>query len=91
MKHTASVFRLKRDYQNLPSSEYVQNLCQYLGDARSKTVLTAEDLSELLVKLNQGQNGNPELNQSEPNQRSETEIQTGPNHTEPNDEADDHA
>ena len=67
MKHTASVFRLKRDYKNLTSKEYVENLCQYLGDARSKTVLTAGDLAELLVKLNQGQNANPEQNQ-EPNQ-----------------------
>ena len=54
MKHTATVFRLKRDYQDLPSKAYVEN--QYLGEVRSKTVLTADDLSELLVKLNQDQN-----------------------------------
>ena len=51
LKHTASVFRLKRDYKNLPSTEYVENLCQYLGDARSKTMLTAEDLSLVLTNL----------------------------------------
>ena len=54
MKHT-SVFRLKRGHRNLSSKEYVENLCQYLGDSRIKTVLTADDLSELLRKLNQDQ------------------------------------
>ena len=52
LKHTASVFRLMRHYKKLPSEEYVENLCQYLGDARSKTVLTADDLSAVLAKLN---------------------------------------
>ena len=53
LKHTASVFRLKRDYRNLSSKEYVDNLCQYLGDARSKAVLTAGDLKKLLLELDQ--------------------------------------
>ena len=52
MKHTAYVFRLKRNGRNLPSNEYVQNLCDYLGDARKKTVLTANDLADVLKKLN---------------------------------------
>ena len=47
MKHTSSVFRLKRDHKNLSSKEYVENLSQYLGDARSKKMLTAEDLRDL--------------------------------------------
>ena len=45
LKHTASVFRLKRDYKNLQSNEYIENLCQYLGDATNKTVLTSDDPS----------------------------------------------
>ena len=88
MKHTASVFRLERDYKNLTSKEYVENLCQYLGDARSKTVLTAEDLRELLMKRNQGQNGNPEPNQDEANQSEPNRIQTGPNNIRLNCDAD---
>ena len=88
MKHTASVFRLKRDYKNLTSKKYVENLCQYLGDARSKTVLTARDLRELLMKLNQGQNGNPEPNQDEANQSEPNRIQTGPNNISLNCDAD---
>ena len=60
-------FRLKQDNRNLPSKEYVENLCQYLGDARSKTVLTADDLSELLEKLNQeNPTENPEADQNNP-------------------------
>ena len=51
LKHTASVFRLKKQYKNLTSEEYVENLCQYLGGARSKKVLTENDLSELLKDL----------------------------------------
>ena len=47
LKHTASVFRLKRDYKNLQSNKYIENLCQYLGDAKNKTVLTSDDLSLL--------------------------------------------
>ena len=34
-------FDLNNDLQ---SNEYVENLCQYLGDARNKTVLTSDDL-----------------------------------------------
>ena len=49
LKHTASVFRLKRDYKNLSSKDYVENLCQYLGDARSKSMLTANDLSSSIT------------------------------------------
>ena len=37
MKETASVFRLKRDNRNLPTEEYVDNLCHYLSDSRRKT------------------------------------------------------
>ena len=60
-------FRLKQDNRNLPSKEYVENLCQYLGDARSKTVLIADDLSELLEKLNQeNPTENPEADQNNP-------------------------
>ena len=31
--------------------EYVENLCQYLSDARNKTALTADDLSLVLTLL----------------------------------------
>ena len=50
LKHT-SVFRLKRDYKNLSSKEYVENLSQYLSDVRSKEILTTEDLRILLLNL----------------------------------------
>jgi len=53
MKHTASVFRLKHDHKNLSSKEYVENLSQYLGDVRSKKIMTTEDLRDLLLKLNE--------------------------------------
>ena len=53
LKHTASIFRLKRDHRNLSSGEYVENLCQYLSDVRSKTSLTTDDLSLVLEELNQ--------------------------------------
>ena len=33
LKHTAPVFRLMRNHKKLPSQEYVDNRCQYLGDA----------------------------------------------------------
>ena len=36
----------------MSSNEYVQNVCNYRGDARKKTVLTANDLSDFLMKLN---------------------------------------
>ena len=48
LKHTASIFRVKRDHRNLSSAEYVENLCQYLSDVRSKTSLTTDDLSLVL-------------------------------------------
>ena len=51
LKHTASVFRLKKVHKNLSSKEYVENLCQYLSDARNKTALTAADLSLVLTDL----------------------------------------
>ena len=47
----ASVFQLKGNYKNLQSNEYVENLCQYLGDTRNKTVLTSDDLSLVLDSL----------------------------------------
>ena len=43
---------MKRDYKNLSSKEYIENLSQYLGDVRSKKILTTEDLRILLIKLN---------------------------------------
>ena len=51
LKHTASVFQLKKDHKNLSSTEYIENLCQYLSDARNKTALTAYDLSSVLTHL----------------------------------------
>ena len=52
MKHSASVFRLKRNHSNLDAEEYASNLKQYLGDTRKKKNLTISDLSAALHKMN---------------------------------------
>ena len=51
LKATASIFRLKRDSRNLPTEEYVDNLCNYLSDSRSKTTFSAADLNRVLIAL----------------------------------------
>ena len=51
MKPTASVFRLKRNFQKLPSQEYAENMKEYLGDAKKKSNLTADDLSAILEDI----------------------------------------
>ena len=48
LKTTSSVFQLKRKYQNLETSEYVDNLISYLDGARTCRTIT---LSELLNVL----------------------------------------
>lgn len=70
LKHTASVFKLEKNHKNLTSNQYVENLCQYLSDARSKTVLTADDLSFALTSLigqNQSESTLPNAQQSDIN------------------------
>ena len=52
-KHTFSVFRLTKNGKNLASSNYVENLCNYLGDERKMGVLTANNLNGDSIELNQ--------------------------------------
>ena len=51
LKHSSSVFTLRRKNRNLSSEEYASNLKEYLGDARHKTSLTMEDLTNVLGKI----------------------------------------
>ena len=51
LKHSASVFRLKRAYKNLESTEYAENLKEYFGDSRNKSMLTMNDLTSVLRKI----------------------------------------
>ena len=44
MRKNAEVFRLKKNPQNLNTSDYVSNLCQYLHQARDITGLAMGDL-----------------------------------------------
>ena len=57
LKHSASVFRLKRAYKNLESSEYAENLKEYLGDKKKKSMLTMNDLGFVLRKITGTQQG----------------------------------
>ncbi|CAL4059934.1 unnamed protein product, partial [Meganyctiphanes norvegica] len=51
LKHSASVFALRRNCKNLASDKYASNLKEYLGDTRHKTILTIEDLTGVLEKI----------------------------------------
>ena len=48
LKQNASVFRLKRDYKNLSTDEYIDNLTSYLTNARSSKTLSITDLNRVL-------------------------------------------
>ena len=48
LKPTAAVFRLKRNYKNLPSEEYADNLISYLSSARSCRTITIEELNNVM-------------------------------------------
>jgi hypothetical protein len=48
LKPTNAVFRLKKNYRNLPTEEYVDNLSTYLSNARSCKTLTIQDLSNVI-------------------------------------------
>jgi hypothetical protein len=48
LKPTAAVFRLKRNYKNLPSEDYAENLCSYLCSARSCKTITIDDLNNVM-------------------------------------------
>ena len=48
LKPTNAVFRLKKNYKNLPTEEYVDNLSAYLSNARSCKTLTIQDLSNVI-------------------------------------------
>ena len=47
-KPTAAVFRLKRNYQNLTSAEFAENLISYLNSARSCKRITVDDLRNVM-------------------------------------------
>ena len=51
LKPTNSLFRLKRNYKNLPTEEYVDNLTQYLSKATSCKTLTLQDLSNVMIGI----------------------------------------
>ena len=48
LQPTAAVFRLNRNYTNLSSEEYADNLCSYLCSARSCKTITIEDLNNVI-------------------------------------------
>ena len=51
LKPTASVFRLKQNYNNLETENYAENLKCYLDSSRSTTNLTIRDLKNVLHAL----------------------------------------
>jgi len=48
LKPTASLFRLKRNHQNLTTEEYSENLISYLNNAPCCKTLTVEDLNNVM-------------------------------------------
>ena len=54
MKPSASVFRLKRNYKNLSSKEYGDNLVSYLNNTRSCKNISIDDLNNVLIGLSGG-------------------------------------
>ena len=48
LKPSASIFRLKRNHQNLSTVEYTDNLCSYLCSARSCKTITLLDLNNVI-------------------------------------------
>ena len=48
LKPTNAVFRLKKNYKNLSTNEYADNLSTYLSSARSCKTLTIQDLSNVI-------------------------------------------
>ena len=48
LKSTNAIFRLKKNYKNLPTEEYEDNLSAYLSNARSCKTLTIEDLRNVI-------------------------------------------
>ena len=48
LKPTAAVFRLKRQYKNLTTVEYAENLMAYLNNARCCKTITVEDLNNVM-------------------------------------------
>ena len=51
MRKNAEVFRLKKNHQNIGTSDYASNLCQYLDQARDITRLSMGDLRNVLNGL----------------------------------------
>ena len=51
MSKNAEVFRLKKNHQNIGTSDYALNLCQYLDQARDITGLSMGDLRNVLNGL----------------------------------------
>lgn len=48
LKRTAAVFRLRKDYRNLSTEEYVENLSSYLSIARCCSQTTIGDLRNVI-------------------------------------------
>lgn len=48
LKESAAVFRLKRDYKNLDSIEYGENLLTYFGAIQACSTITKSDLMNIL-------------------------------------------
>ena len=51
MRKNAAVLRLKKNHQNLDTSDYSSNLCQYLDQARGITGLSMGNLQNVLNGL----------------------------------------
>ena len=51
LKPTSAVFRLKKNYTNLTTEEYVDNLTTYLSNARSCKTLTIQDLTNVIYGI----------------------------------------
>ena len=48
LKKDNAIFRLKRDWKNLPTSDYVFNLCLYFDQLRCVSSLSMGDLRNVL-------------------------------------------
>ena len=51
IKHSDTVFRLKRDNKNLSNEEYAENLISYLGSARKTSSISSTDLDNAISRI----------------------------------------
>ena len=61
LKHSYSVFRLKRDNKNLSNKEFVENLKTYLGCVRKTKTISVDELSQVISKINGKRNTDGEV------------------------------